>query len=128
MTETARDGEFDELLDAIEEDRGYYVRCANGHGSLPPRRVCPHCGSRELADEPLPDAGTVETFSLITVATPQFTEDAPYVTAIASFGDVRITGLLRGTDHGDVEVGMTVGIAVEETETTGDRAIVFRPR
>jgi uncharacterized OB-fold protein len=128
MTETARDGEYDELLDAIAEGRGYYVRCANGHGSLPPRRVCPHCGSRDLADEPLPAAGTVVTYTVVSVPTPQFSEDAPYVTAIAEFGDAKVTGLLRGADPDDLETGLPVEVTVEETETTGDRAIVFRLR
>jgi uncharacterized OB-fold protein len=39
-----------------------------------------------------------------------------------------VTGLLRGVDPDDVEVGMSVGIGIGERETTGDRAIVFRPR
>ncbi|MDS0277110.1 OB-fold domain-containing protein [Halomicroarcula sp. S1AR25-4] len=128
MTEPAPDGQYDEWLDAIEADDGYYVECANGHGWLPPRRVCPECGSRELRDEPLPDSGDIVTHTTITVATPQFEDDAPYVTAIADFGPVSVTGLVRGVDPEDVEMGAVVGIEVGERETTGDRAVVFRPR
>jgi len=128
MTDTAPDGQYDALLDAIEDGEGYYVECANGHGWLPPRRVCPECGSRELAETPLPGAGEVLTHTTVAVATPQFSEDAPYVTAIAAFGPVNVTGLLRGIEPGDVEVGMSVGVEVGERETTGDRAIVLRAR
>ncbi|MFB6183067.1 MAG: Zn-ribbon domain-containing OB-fold protein [Haloarculaceae archaeon] len=128
MSDRARDGEYDDLLDAIEADGGYYVECENGHGSLPPRRVCPHCGSRDLSTPPLPDGGEVVTFTEISVPTPRFEEDAPYVTALAAFGPVTLTGLLRGVDASDVEPGMTVGVGVEATETTGERTIVFRPR
>ena len=128
MSDTARDGAYDDLLDAIEDGEGYYMACANGHGWLPPRRVCPDCGSRELAETPLPDAGEVVTYTTVAVATPQFSEDAPYVTAIVDFGAVQVTGLLRGVDPEDVDVGMSVGVEVGERETTGDRAIVFRPR
>jgi len=128
MTETPRNGEYDEWLDAIEAGDGYYVECEAGHGWLPPRRVCPDCGSRELHDEPLPDSGDVVTHTTITVATPQFEDDAPYVTAIADFGPVSITGLVRGVDPEDVSMGDVVGIEVGERETTGDRAVVFRPR
>jgi len=128
MTETPRNGEYDEWLDAIEDGEGYYVECEAGHGWLPPRRVCPDCGSRELHDEPLPDSGDVVTHTTITVATPQFEDDAPYVTAIADFGPVSITGLVRGVDPEDVSMGDVVGIEVGERETTGDRAVVFRPR
>ena len=128
MSDKARDGEYDDLLDAIEDGEGYYLTCANGHGWLPPRRVCPDCGSRELSETPLPDSGEVATYTTVSVATPQFSADTPYTTAIVDYGPVRVTGLLRGVDPEGVEVGMPVGIEVGERETTGDRAIVFRPR
>lgn len=128
MTDKARDGEYDDLLDAIEEGEGYYCECSNGHGSLPPRRVCPHCGSRDLTETPIPDAGEIATHTTVSVPTPQFSEDAPYVTAIVDFGAVQVTGLVRDIDPDDVELGMSVGIDVGERATTGDRAIVFRPR
>lgn len=128
MSDTARDGAYDDLLDAIEDGEGYYLECPEGHGWLPPRRVCPDCGARELAETPFPESGEVVTHTTISVATPQFSEDAPYVTAIVDFGAVQVTGLLRGIAPEAVEVGTTVGIGVGERETTGDRAIVFRPR
>jgi len=128
MTETSRNGEYDDWLDSIEDGQGYYVECDEGHGWLPPRRVCPDCGSRELHDESLPDSGEIATHTTITVATPQFEDDAPYVTAIADFGPVAITGLVRGVDPEDVAIGDVVGIEVGERETTGERAVVFRPR
>jgi uncharacterized OB-fold protein len=126
--ERARDGAYDDLLDAVEEDEGTYRECENGHGWLPPRRICPDCGSRKLHDEPIPDAGRVETYTVISVATPQFSEDTPYVTAIVAFGPLQLTALLRGVDPDAVETGMPVGLHVERTETTGDRALVVRPR
>jgi len=128
MTDRARDGEFDDWLDAVAEDEPYYLECAEGHGWLPPRRVCPDCGSRELSREPLPDAGEVATHTTVQVATPQFEDDAPYVTAIADFGPVSVTGLVRGVDPDEVEVGTVVGIEIGERTTTGERAVVFRPR
>ncbi|MFB6310200.1 MAG: Zn-ribbon domain-containing OB-fold protein [Salinirussus sp.] len=124
--ERARDGAFDDLLDAIEDGEGYYLECADGHGWLPPRRICPECGSQDLEQQPLPDAGEVISFTEISVAAPSWTEDAPYITAVADFGPVGITGLLRGAD--DPTVGMVVGLDVGERLTTGDRTIVFRPR
>jgi uncharacterized OB-fold protein len=128
MTDKARDGAYDDLLDAIEDGEGYYIECDAGHGWLPPRRVCPECGSRDLTESPLPDAGTVQTYTTISVATPAFSEDAPYTTAIVEFGPVQVTGLVREADPEDIEVGMPVGIDVGQRETTGDRALVFRPR
>jgi uncharacterized OB-fold protein len=122
------DAGYDEWLDAVRADDGYYLACENDHGSLPPRRVCPHCGSLEIEETPLPDAGEIETVTVTHVATPNFTEDTPYATAIAAFGDVRITGQVRDVDLDDVDVGMQVSVDVDETATTGDDVVVFRPR
>ncbi|NLV11129.1 Zn-ribbon domain-containing OB-fold protein [Halomicrobium sp. HM KBTZ05] len=128
MTDRARDGAFDDWLDALAAADPYYLGCENGHGWLPPRRVCPDCGSRKLSRERLPDAGKIATHTAVHVATPQFEDDAPYVTAIADFGPVSITGLVRGVEPDAVEIGTTVGIEIGERETTGERAVVFRPR
>lgn len=118
------DAGYDELLAAIRDGEGYYLECPEGHGSLPPRQVCPHCGSAELTEQPLPETGTVETYTKTHVPTPAFEDDAPYVLAIASFGPVRLTGQFQG----DVEIGATVEADVIDRKTTGEPLLVFRPR
>ncbi|GAB7018413.1 Zn-ribbon domain-containing OB-fold protein [Halostagnicola bangensis] len=123
----ARDAGFDDWLDAAEEDQAYYLECSEGHGSLPPRRVCPECGSTELEQPPLPGTGTIETFTVTHVPTPSFEEDAPYATAIANFGPVRLTGQVDGINLEKVENGLEVDIAVAVSETTGDRVLTFEP-
>ena len=128
MTETAPDGEYDAWLDAIEDGEAYYLECANGHGWLPPRRVCPECQSQELTAQPLPESGEIATHTTITVPTPQFEDDAPYVTAIADFGPVSVTGIVRGIDPDAITIGTVVGVEVGTRETTGDRAVIFSPR
>lgn len=60
MREQREDG-YDDLLDALESEAGYCLSCPAGHGSLPPRQMCPTCGDDELSTAPLPDAGTVVT-------------------------------------------------------------------
>lgn len=128
MTATERDAGFDDWLDAIRDGDGYYLECENDHGSLPPRRVCPDCGSSTLTEEPLSEVGTVETYTVVHVGTPSFEDDAPYATAVVSFDGVRVTGQLRGVDFDELEVGMAVEATVEETATTGDDLLVFRQR
>jgi uncharacterized OB-fold protein len=128
MSEQVRDDGFDDLLDAIADGDGYYVECTNGHGSLPPRLACPQCGSQDLSEELLPDSGEIRTYTVVTVPTPQFEEDAPYVTAVVDFGPVSITGQVQGVDPEDVETGQVVGIDVGETVTRDERLIVFEPR
>ncbi|WP_142856109.1 Zn-ribbon domain-containing OB-fold protein [Salinigranum halophilum] len=127
MKSKARDDGYDDLLDAVEEGEPYYLACANGHGSLPPRRTCPHCGGVDLSEEPLPESGTVETFTTTQVAAPSFSSKAPYTTAVVDFGPVRVTGIVRA-DAEDIEVGMRVGLAVGRNTMTGNRMLTFHPR
>ena len=115
------------MLDAAEEGEAYYLECENGHGSLPPRRTCPHCGSPELTEESLPDVGTVETHTTTRIAAPSFASKTPYTTAVADFGPVRLTGIVRA-DPEDIETGMTVGVAVGRNTMTGNRMLTFHPR
>ena len=130
--ETPRDGGYDDWLDAVATGEAYYLACPAGHGWLPPRRVCPTCGSTDLERRALAETGTVETVTTVHVAAPNFADDVPYATAIASFGPVRLTGVVRGGDAGGeseaAETGAEVEAAVGESETTGERLLVLRPR
>jgi len=138
---SSREEEYDEWLDALRNEDGHALVCPEGHGSLPPRRVCPTCGATTLSREPLPETGTVETFSVVHVPAPSFAGDTPYVTAVASFGLVRLTGVLRGVDPSavgggedgriddgaDVDVDTRVSAGVETRGEAGDRVVVFHP-
>ena len=130
----AADAGFDEWLAALDDGEGYYLSCDAGHGNLPPRRVCPDCASADLTERPLPETGTVETFTTVHVAAPQFADDAPYVTAVVDFGPVRLTGVVRegtgeGADDEVPAVGVGDAVAVDRgaSETTGEETVVFRP-
>jgi len=125
MSENVRNAGHDDWLDALESGEGYYLECGSGHGLLPPRRVCPHCGSRELSEQELPETGTVQAQTTIHVPAPSFQGDAPYSTAVVDFGPVSITGqLVVGDGAAAVENGAEVGIAVGETGQ-GERLVVF---
>lgn len=130
-TERVRNDGYDDWLDALESGAGYYLECESGHGMLPPRRVCPHCGDRELTETELPEVGTVLAQTTVHVPAPSFAGDAPYTTAVVDFGSVRITGQVRrATDAGgavDVENGAAVEISVGATGQ-GERIVVFEPR
>ncbi len=126
MSEYADRG-YDEFLAAVDDGEPYYLECANGHGHLPPRRVCPDCGSREFVRSALPESGEVVTYTVTHVASPDFADDAPYVTAVVDFGPVRLTAAFD-VDPGEAETGTVVGLDVDERETTGDPLLVVRPR
>ena len=139
---------YDEFLQAVGDGEGFYLECPEKHGWLPPRRVCPDCGATELDERPLPETGTVETYSTVHVSVPDFEAETPYTTAIASFGPVRLTGVVRGGENdgeseseggsqsdadaadsaAPVEVGTAVVAGVDENETTGDPTLTLRPR
>lgn len=130
MTEHTADDQpatYDEWLDAIETGEAFYLESPAGHGSLPPRRVCPHSGSTKLSRRPLPETGTIETYTVVHVAAEKFSEDTPYVSAVVDFGPVELTGVLRGVDPTAVAVGDEVTVTVETRETTDDQLVVFRP-
>ncbi|QLC33932.1 OB-fold domain-containing protein [Halarchaeum sp. CBA1220] len=108
----------DDLLDAVANGAGFCLVCANGHGSLPPRTVCPECGSRALEREALPETGTVRAVTTVHVGPPAFADETPYGLAIARFGPVRLTGHVRaaaldGLARGD-DVTLGVGTAGDE--------------
>lgn len=123
-----RDEGYDDFLDALAEGEGFYLECPEGHGWLPPRRVCPECGATDLSEVSLPESGAVETFTTVHVAAPEFVDDVPYVTAVVDFGAVRLTGQIRDVDPEDIEVGMEVAPDIGETNTAGKRVLIFRPR
>ena len=119
---------YDGWLDAVADGEAFYLACPDGHGSLPPRRTCPHCGAMELTETPLPATGEVATYTVVHVGAPDFADEAPYVTAIADFGDVRLTGVLRNVAPADLQVGMSVEPQVGVTESTGDSRLELYPR
>lgn len=127
MTDDRVDAGFDEWLHALVTDDGYYLECERGHGSLPPRRVCPECASTDLREESLPETGTVEAVTTVHVPTPAFKNDVPYITAVVDFGPVRLTGIVVGVEPGTVEIGDDLEPGVGANETTGDEVLVFRP-
>ena len=128
MSDDVRDAGYDDLLDAIEEGEGYYLESPSGRGWLPPREIDPETGETDLEEKPLPESGEIKTVTVTQVPIPDFSDDAPYAVAIASFGSVRLTGQVRGVEPEDVEIGMLVEVGVDRTETTGDRLLVFHPR
>ena len=121
------DAGFDEWLHAFAAEDGYYLACENGHGHLPPRRVCPDCGSTEFTEAELPGTGTVETITTVHVATPAFEADAPYDTAVVDLGPARVTGIVVDAEPGAVAIGDEVEVDVGASETTGDDVLVLRP-
>jgi len=122
-----RDAGFDDFLDAVADGEPYYLETSNGEAHLPPMPFDPATGEADLAERPLPEPGEILTHTTTHIAAPQFEDDAPYVTAIAAFGPVSVTGQVRGIDHEDVEIAQAVTLAVDRSETRDERVLVFVP-
>lgn len=118
---------YEEWLDAVATGEGFYFETPSGEGVLPPRRCGPAGDS--LSRKPLPDTGKIETCSVIHIAAPGFAEDTPYISAIAAFGPVRLTGVVRGVDPAEIEeealIGQSVTVDIDTRATTDDRLVVF---
>lgn len=117
----------EEFCRAIETGEGFYLACPDGHGSVPPHRVCPHCGAQTLTAEPLPETGRVQAATVVHVATAAFADSVPYVTAVADFGLVSLTGIVSGATD-SVERGTEVTVGIERTEGRERPTLVFEPR
>jgi len=122
-----RDAGFDDFLDAVEAGEPYYLVGEDGAAYLPPRPYDPATGEEGLAEQPLPGTGEILTHTTTHVATPRFAEDTPYVTALAEFGPVTLTGQVRGLDPADVAIGQEVTLGVDRSETASERVLVFYP-
>ncbi|MFB6128917.1 MAG: Zn-ribbon domain-containing OB-fold protein, partial [Halorhabdus sp.] len=77
-----------------------------------------------LSEQPLAETGELLTYNVTHVPTPAFEDDVPFVLGIAEFGDVRLTGQVRA-DKEDVDVGDTVTVGTDISETNGERYIAF---
>jgi uncharacterized OB-fold protein len=122
-----RDAGFDDLLDAVADGEPYYLETDEGAAYVPPMPYDPATGAEGLTEHPLPEPGEILTHTTTHIAAPQFDEDAPYVTAVADFGPVNLTGQVHGIDPEDVEVGREVTLGVERSETLDERVLVFYP-
>lgn len=78
-----------------------------------------------MTEAPLADVGTLQTYTVVHVSPPSFRPETPYVTGIASFGDVRVTGVVTDVDPDDVTVGMTVRLGC--LENGDDRYLALSP-
>ncbi|WP_312911678.1 Zn-ribbon domain-containing OB-fold protein [Natronosalvus caseinilyticus] len=119
--------EYNDFLEAVDAGDPFALVCPNDHHWIPPRRVCPSCGSTELRRESVPTTGSVVTYTRIEVPPSEFVDDVPYTTGIASFGPVSITGLLRGVDPANLEIGQTVTLLLEHT-AADEEVVTFRPK
>jgi uncharacterized OB-fold protein len=121
-------GWFDALTDAIDAEAGTYRVCtACGTAVLPPRECCPECGGAAFDTHPLPDHGTVRSFTEIHVTIPAFHGETPYIVGLVEFdGRLTLTGQLRGAAADEVAIDDDVVVGTERRDG-GTTLVTFRP-
>lgn len=81
---------FKTFLDAVAGGQGYYYELSDGTTPLPPCDGT-HRETERARKQPA-ETGSVLTYSEISVATPSFADETPYIVTVAEFGPVRLTG------------------------------------
>jgi len=84
--------------------------------TVPPRSLCSHCGSSDLACAELSGKGRLVTYTVIHIASPQFQAFAPYAVGIVEFSEgAQLPGMIRNVRFEDLRVGMDLSVGFETT-------------
>ena len=104
---------FIEFAEGVDDGTPVYRECTDCESvALPPREVCPGCGTRTLEERPLSETASVTASTQIFSTIPEYADETPYTVVIATFDEgVRLTGQLREAES--VERGETVAIGAE---------------
>lgn len=102
------------------------ARCTQcGNISFPPRRVCPQCRSRSFQAVRLPDEGTLETFTVIRVASDKFSKQVPYVVGIVRFEDgTAVTTQIADVDPDELRAGQKVKLVFRRIQEESHSGIL----
>ena len=98
-----------------EEKRLRGFRSACGFVTATWGLVCPRCGRRDLEEAELSGRGKIATFSVQTVPSDEFLNDAPYAYVVVDlYEGGRITGWIPSISH---ESELTIGEPVHWVES-----------
>ena len=101
---------------------------------FPARKVCPQCGSRELAPFRFAGTGEVYSFSTVYKAPEGFEEYAPYTVALVKLSEgPLVTAQLADVDPEEVKIGLPVEMVTRKLTEAGPQGPIvygykFRPR
>ena len=108
--------------EGVNEEELKGCSCSCGKNMLPPRMICPDCGSTELINTEYKGTGVVRTKTKIYVPLPRFKEMTPYGVGIIDLDEgVSISGMLLD----DPEIGDKVeAVFLEDGE---QKLLAFKP-
>jgi len=96
--------------DALSEGYLLASRCRRcGAVQLPPRPICPKCGSGDLEAFKAPKRGRVAAYTVIHVPPSRFKGEEPYAVAVVELLEgVRVSGRMLDVSEADLRVGLEV--------------------
>ena len=102
------------------------ARCRGcGKVFFPPRLVCNACRGREFTQVTLPQAGTLETFTIIRVAPTGFEDQAPYAVGVVRLGDqLKVTAQIVDCDLETLATGQTLRLEFRKVQQDGASGVI----
>ena len=102
------------------------ARCSGcGRVFFPPRLVCSACRGREFTQVTLPQAGTLETFTIIRVAPTGFEDQAPYAVGVVRLGDqLKVTAQIVDCDLETLATGQTLRLEFRKVQQDGASGVI----
>jgi len=96
------------------------ARCKSCRAVLvPPRALCPRCGSADMQWTELKGTGKLLTYSVVHVAPPAFHSFVPYAVGIVLLTEgARLPGMIR-VDPKYLRIGLKMRIAFEQPRSEG---------
>lgn len=116
-----------DFRDALEGGYLLASRCRGcGDVRLPPRPLCPRCGSGDLEEFKAPKLGRVVAYTVIHVPPPRFKGEEPYTVAVVELlEEVRVSGRLLDISEGDLQIGLEV--EADFIKFWGETLLCFKP-
>ena len=96
----------------LEKGKVMTTRCKKcGTSYFPPKMDCPKCLLSDVEWFEIEGNGKLVTYAVVNYGPSGFEDDAPYILAIADFGDLRVFGRLsKDIKDSDIDIGMRLKI------------------
>ncbi len=96
---------------------------------FPPIKICPNCRRKSIGkieDYKLKGTGTVESFTIIRNAPPEFEKNVPYVIALIKMDEgCYITGEIVDCEHDGIHIGMKVEACLRRIQEDGSAGAIY---
>ena len=101
----------------LEQGKVMTTRCRKcGASYFPPKMDCPKCLLSDVEWFEIKRDGKLATYAVVNYGPSGFEDDAPYVLAIADFGDLRVFGRLsKEIKESEIDIGMSVKITATKS-------------